>query len=164
MMAGINTRVVRRTNALLDFPYGKDFKYEEVTVYSSKKKAKKSFLFLGLFVLGLRFSLTRKLIHKTFLPSPGEGPGFEEREKGLFKFRITPKDWSSDFYVTVEGFKDPGYGSTSIMLGEASLCLLKDSKETTPHFGVLTPASGMGMALIDQLNDNKIHFKVEGPS
>ena len=65
--------------------------------------------------------------------------------------------------MTVEGFKDPGYGSTSIMLGEASLCLLKDSKET-PHFGVLTPASGMGMALIDQLNDNKIHFKVEGPS
>ena len=89
---------------------------------------------------------------------------FEEREKGLFKFRITPKEWNSDFQVTVEGFKDPGYGSTSIMLGEASLCLLKDSKETTPLFGVLTPASGMGMALIDQLNDNKIHFKVEGPS
>ena len=85
LMAGINTRVVRRTNALLDFPYGKDFKYEEVTVYSSKKKAKKFLLFLGLFVLGLRFSLTRKLIHKAFLPSPGEGPSFEQREKGLFK-------------------------------------------------------------------------------
>ncbi len=164
MMAGINTRVVRRTNALLNFPYGEDFKYEEVSVYSSKKKARKFLLFGGLFVLGLKFSLTRKLVHKVFLPKQGDGPSFEQREKGSFKFRITPKDWNSDFYVSVEGFKDPGYGSTSIMLGEASLCLLKKSEETTPLFGVLTPASGMGMALIDQLNDNQIHFKIEGQS
>ena len=160
MMAGINTRVVRRTNALLNFPYGEDFKYEEVSVYSSKKKAQKFLLFGGVFVLGLKFSLTRKLVHKAFLPKQGDGPSLEQREKGSFKFRITPKDWSSDFYVSVEGFKDPGYGSTSIMLGEASLCLLKKPEETTEVFGVLTPASGMGMALIDQLNDNQIHFKI----
>ena len=164
MMAGINTRVVRRTNALLNFPYSEDFKYEEVSVYSSKKKAQKFLFFGGLFVLGLKFSFTRKLVHKVFLPKQGDGPSFEQREKGSFKFRITPKDWSSDFYVTVEGFKDPGYGSTSIMIGEASLCLLKKPEETTPLFGVLTPASGMGMALIDQLNDNQVHFKIEDQS
>ncbi len=164
IMAGINTRVVRRTNALSNFYYGEDFKYQEVSVFSSKKKARKFLLFGGLFLLGVKFSLTRKLIHKAFLPKQGDGPSLEQRENGLFKLRIAPRDWSSDFYVTVEGFKDPGYGSTSIMIGEASLCLLKKPEETTETFGVVTPASGMGMTLIDQLNENQVHFKIEGQS
>ena len=37
-MAAINTRIVRRTNALLGYAYGKDFRYSEVMSFAPGPK------------------------------------------------------------------------------------------------------------------------------
>jgi short subunit dehydrogenase-like uncharacterized protein len=51
--------------------------------------------------------------------------------------------------VSVQGDRDPGYGSTSKMISEAAICLLQDAPQTPG--GIWTPASSMGQQLIDRL-------------
>jgi short subunit dehydrogenase-like uncharacterized protein len=91
-------------------------------------------------------------IAKRFLPSPGEGPNKETREKGYFDIRlygIHPEDRSKDMQAQVTGDRDPGYGSTSKMLAESAVCLAKDDLDCGG--GIWTPASAMGEALIERL-------------
>ena len=52
----------------------------------------------------------------------------------------------------VTGDRDPGYGSTSKMLGEAAVCLAKDDLPDT--FGVITPSISMGDAFLKRLTEN----------
>jgi short subunit dehydrogenase-like uncharacterized protein len=155
IMAAINTRVVRRSHALNDYPYGKDFRYDEAM--SSGKgligrlKGYAGLVALGALMVGKPESLYRKLLGKV-LPSPGEGPSLAERETGYFNFTVIGKFKDGKVMTAkVTGDRDPGYGSTSKMLGESAVCLALDGKAGSQASGVLTPSTAMGDALLTRL-------------
>ena len=162
VMAGINSRVVRRSNALLAHRYGKDFLYSEVTRTSGgpagAAKAGSISAGTGAFFGALAFPPTRKLLERFALPSPGEGPSREAIEKGYFKVIHSARTNGKEIgRVTVRGKRDPGYGATACMLGEAAICLARDPL-TSPG-GILTPASAMGRELVDRLNKQDVTFE-----
>ncbi len=170
VMASINTRVVRRSNALTDWRYGRDFRYAEVTGYPSGLKGRLAAGAmaggLGAFVAALRWGPTRSLLSATLLPSPGEGPSRKTRENGFFNITLHGSGSAADgkrFELTarVIGHKDPGYGETAKMLGEAAYCLALDGTGLESDGGVLTPASAMGMTLVNRLCRAGMVFKVE---
>jgi short subunit dehydrogenase-like uncharacterized protein len=62
--------------------------------------------------------------------------------------------------VSVQGDRDPGYGSTAKMLGEAAVCLVRDTPELPG--GVWTPGAAMRGRLIDRLQANAgLTFSIE---
>jgi short subunit dehydrogenase-like uncharacterized protein len=155
IMAGINTKVVRRSNALMDYSYGKDFRYDEATMSGPgfKGRIKGIMTALPLLMMTAKPGSILKHFANRILPKPGEGPTKEQRENGFYNLRFyaTLEDDSTAF-VKVTGDKDPGYGSTSKMLGESAVCLAKDKLPEVS--GVLTPAVAMGDALVDRLEKN----------
>ncbi len=156
VMAAINTKIVRRSNALLDFAYGADFLYDEAVVVGKglggRLKATGTALGLAGFMLGSAFDFTRGLIAKR-LPKPGEGPNAKQREKGFFNLLFTGTTADGrKLQVKVTGDRDPGYGSTSKMLGESAVCLAKDVENAGG--GVLTPVSAMAEPLLPRLTGN----------
>ena len=160
IMAAINTRVVRRSNALLGFPWGEEFRYDEATLTKSRSRATLFSLAGGVGLLTLALGPTRKLAQR-FLPKPGEGPNREQREAGFYEvffLGIDPEDRTRDTVVKVSGNLDPGYGSTSRMLGEAAVCLAKD--DITVGGGFWTPASSLGDAYLHRLT-GKAELKFE---
>jgi short subunit dehydrogenase-like uncharacterized protein len=157
VMAGVNTRVVRRSHALAGYPYGREFRYREAVMTGKGPggwlKGSMMTLALGGLVLGISFSPTRRLLQKFFLPSPGEGPGPEAREAGFFNLMQVGKlPDGSTIRTRITGDRDPGYGSTSKMLAESAVCLAKDELDSPG--GVLTPAAAMGNALLRRLREN----------
>ncbi len=157
VMAGINTKVVRRSNALQGYPYGKDFRYDEAVMTgkgaSGRLKGATMMLGLGGFYFFAGMSFTRKLLYKFVLPEPGEGPNKEQRENGFFNLRqFGVLDDGTVMRTKITGDRDPGYGSTSKMLAETAVCLAKD--ELSTGGGVLTPAAAMGTALLKRMRDN----------
>jgi short subunit dehydrogenase-like uncharacterized protein len=161
VMAAINTRVVRRSNALLDYPYGADFRYDEAVITGAGISGSIKGLLLSSAmagaVAGAVLPPVRYLMGKFLLPSPGEGPDADARESGYYKILFHGR--TSDGQVltaTLSGQGDPGYGSTSRILAEAALCLAAD-KTGLPkprRGGSLTPAAAMGDALLDRLRDH----------
>ena len=157
VMAGVNTRVVRRSNALAGYPYGRDFRYREVTMtgrgISGWLKGTTMTLGLGLLVLGISMGPTRRLLQKFLLPKPGEGPSRELQQSGFFNLmQIGKLPDGAVLRTRITGDQDPGYGSTSKMLSESAVCLAKDKLDTAG--GVWTPASAMGPQLLDRLREN----------
>jgi short subunit dehydrogenase-like uncharacterized protein len=151
IMAAVNTRVVRRSNALLDFVWGENFRYDEATLDSSRYTAVRNSVAGAVGMVTLALGPTRKLAQR-FLPKPGEGPTLAQREAGyyeLFFLGINPQDRSMDTLIKVSGDMDPGYGSTSKMLGEAAVCLAKD--KLTEGGGCWTPASALGGKYLQRL-------------
>ncbi|MDZ7785104.1 MAG: saccharopine dehydrogenase NADP-binding domain-containing protein [Halioglobus sp.] len=154
IMAGINTRVVRRSNALLGFPWGRDFRYDEAILNRSRAQAVSQTLAIGGGMLAMALGPTRALARR-FLPKPGEGPDRAQREAGSYEILflgIDPEDRGRDTRVRVRGDRDPGYGSTSRMLGEAAVCLARD--EPVVEGGFWTPASALGQSYLERLQDN----------
>jgi len=165
VMAAYSTRVVRRTNALLGWAYGRDFRYSEVTRFSGGPVglARALGLAAGLraFLAALSTPLVRGAIAK-WMPKPGDGPTKEQRDRGGFRVRIVGRgapDSVGRAAVVVEGRSDPGYGETAIMLGESALCLAFD--ELPARAGVLTTASAMGAPLLTRLRRAGMGFRVE---
>jgi short subunit dehydrogenase-like uncharacterized protein len=155
VMAVVNTRVVRRSNALMDWAYGKGLRYREVMEAGGgplgAAKAGAVVGGLGGLVAGLSFPPTRLVLDR-LLPDPGEGPSEESREKGFFRMEITTTTSSGRrFRCRIGASGDPGYKATAVMLGEAGLCLAGDTDVTPQVGGVLTPATAMGSALTDRL-------------
>jgi len=151
IMAAVNTRVVRRTNALLDFPWGNDFSYGEAVLCKSRFQSLGNAMSGNIGMAALAMGPTRKLARR-FLPKPGEGPSQHTREKGFYEIffhGVHPDDKSKDMRLKVTGDMDPGYGSTSKMLAEAAVCLAKDEIDVAGGFW--TPASAMNKLLIDRL-------------
>jgi short subunit dehydrogenase-like uncharacterized protein len=155
VMAGINTRVVRRSNALQGWAYGRRFRYREVTGFGTGPAAP----VLGAAVsaalkaveAGLAFGPSRALLGQ-LLPAPGQGPGEKTRRTGLFRMQIHTRTSAGVRYLgTIEAPGDPGYAATSVMLGESALCLALDRDRLPDRAGVLTPATAMGTALADRL-------------
>lgn len=165
VMAGINTRVVRRSNALLDYAWGKEFSYREVMAmkrgFRGWWKAQQLTIGLAAFV-GLAWPRpTRKLLTSTVLPAPGEGPSPEAQERGFFRIRLIGTGNAGRMEVIVRGKRDPGYGATSRMLTESALCLALERDSLPDRFGVLTPASGIGAILVKRLKNADVTFKVD---
>ena len=159
VMAAVNTRVVHRSNALMDYAWGKAFKYDEAMMMgdglTGRLRAAAFATGIGAFMLGGYFTPTRFLMKKTLLPKPGEGPSPEARESGFYKLYLVGKDADgNEMRVTVKGDRDPGYGSTSKMLGETAMCLLTEIGKKDLNGGFWTPATAMGQKLIDRLSAN----------
>jgi short subunit dehydrogenase-like uncharacterized protein len=157
VMAGVNTRVVRRSNALAGYPYGRDFRYREATIsgrgFSGWLKGTVMTLGLGALVLGISMGPTRKLLKKFVLPKPGDGPNRELQKTGFFNLmQIGTLPDGTVLRTRITGDQDPGYGSTSKMLSESAVCLAKDQLDT--RGGVWTPASAMGARLLARLREN----------
>lgn len=154
VMALINERVVRRSNALMGFPWGRDFNYDESQLCTSRAQALAISLGMGAAMLTASNTLGRNAMAR-LLPKPGEGPDREAREKGFFELFFHaehPQDSKKSLRARVSGDRDPGYGATSRMLGEAAVSLAKDP--ATVGGGVWTPASALASALIPRLEQN----------
>lgn len=158
VMAAINTRVVRRSHALAGYPYGKDFQYEEAMVSGKgligRLKGYAGLAALGAIMAGKPDSLYKKVLNQ-FFPKPGEGPDKEEREAGFYKFIVVGVFRDGEIITAeIAGDRDPGYGSTSKMLGESAACLALDKDKTPQVSGVLTPSIAMGDSLLERLENH----------
>lgn len=154
VMAGINTRVVRRSHALAGYPWGRDFRYREAVLTgqgaSGRIKGALMNAALGGLVVGISLSPTRAILKKFFLPEPGEGPDRELQHSGFFDLRQVGHLPDGRVVKTrITGDQDPGYGSTSKMLAESAVCLAQD--ELSSPGGVLTPSVAMGDDLLARL-------------
>ncbi len=152
VMATINTRNVHRSNLLMGFPYGKEFIYDEMVLTGAGEKGEAN----------------AKLVVAANAemggpggPKPGEGPSKEEREKGLYDLLFVGiGEGGGGVRVAVRGDRDPGYGSTSKMIAECAICLLRDTPEVLG--GIWTPGAAMGNKLIKRLVDHAgLTFEVE---
>jgi short subunit dehydrogenase-like uncharacterized protein len=154
-MAGINTRVVRRSNALQGWAYGRRFRYREVTGFGAGPAAPllagAASSALKAAEAGLAFGPSRALLAR-LLPSTGQGPGERARRTGYFRIQIHARTSAGGRYLgAVEAQGDPGYAATSVMLGETALCLALDRDQLPDQAGILTPATAMGAALAARL-------------
>jgi len=157
VMAGVNTKVVRRSHALAGYPYGRGFRYDESLMsgrgFSGWLKAWFMTLGLGALVFLASFTPTRKLLQRFVLAQPGEGPDRQLQQQGFFNLmQIGVLADGTVLRSRITGDQDPGYGSTSKMLSECAVCLAKDELDGVG--GVLTPAAVMGAPLIDRLRKN----------
>ena len=149
-MAPINTKNVHRSNMLQNHAYGKDFLYNEMWVAGPGEEGEQI----------AKMMATANPMSGDDVPKPGEGPSKESREAGSYDVLFCADIEGSVISASVTGDMDPGYGSTSKMIAESAICLVKDSAEL--EGGIYTPASSMGRKLIKRLVDNAgLTFNVE---
>lgn len=159
VMASINTRVVHRSNMLLEMDYGKRFQYDEAVLagpgFKGLTKAQLITMGLGAFLAGASIPPSRWCLEKFVLPKPGEGPSLEAQANGFFDIRFFGTTESGETIVAkVTGDRDPGYGSTAKMISEAAICLAKDPIVQQKSGGFWTPATMLGEPLIQRLEQN----------
>lgn len=155
-MGPMNSKIVRRTNALLGYPYGEEFRYGEARAVaggvSGRIKAKAEALGYVAFVSAVGFPPTRALLKKYVLPASGEGPDRATRESGQWKVVLIGKlDDGTTLKLLVAGQGDPATDSTTRMLTESALCLAEDAEKIPVGGGSWTPAAAMGDLLFDRL-------------
>jgi short subunit dehydrogenase-like uncharacterized protein len=150
VMATINTKNIHRSNLLLGHAYGEDFVYDEMMLTGPGEAGE---------------AVAKAVAEDKSMASdpikPGEGPTREERENGFYDVLFVGYNDSGDTVrVSVKGDKDPGYGSTSKMIAESAVCLLKNPDAASG--GIWTPAAALGMLLVDRLQANAgLTFAVE---
>jgi len=141
IMATINTKNVHRTNFLAGFPYGEDFRYDEMMLTSPGEAGQAA------------ANAVADMLKNPFgakPPKPGEGPSREERENGFYDVLfIGEMPGGERLHFGVKGRYDPGYGSTSRMLAETGMALLGSE---VPG-GVGTPGYFLGEALVKRLEE-----------
>jgi len=164
LMSGINTRIVRRSNALLGHPYGRDFRYDEAVDAGrgmrGKLRAAAFSAGLSAFTGAAALAPTAWLLRSFVLPSPGEGPSADERARGRFRISVFGESGGERpvrVRTRIAVDLDPGYGATARMLAESALCLARGEADGLPG-GVLTPASALGMPLIERLRSAGFTF------
>ena len=155
IMAAINTRIVHRSNALSAGRYSRAFRYDEAVSTGRGLRgcltAVGAGVGLSVFMLASALGPTRAVLQR-FLPAPGEGPSPEAQARGFFDLRFFGRTASGrSVRVKVTGDRDPGYGSTAKMLGEAAMCLAFDVPRDTVAGGFWTPATIFGDRLVARL-------------
>ena len=149
-MAPINTKNIHRSNKLLNHIYGEDFRYNEMWIMGPGEEGKKAAETVAM----------ANPIGGEDAPKPGEGPSREKRENGNYDILFCADVDGEVFKASVSGDMDPGYGSTSKMITESAICLVKECQHLDG--GIYTPASSMGEKLIKRLEDNAgLSFKIE---
>ncbi len=163
IMSRFNSAIVRRTNALMKFTYGKDFIYDEVTTYPkvpfSRIKAEINRIGLGIIIFCFYFRFPRWILKNTLLPKPGEGPSEKARVNGYFILDLIGTEKNKNFKVNISCKSDPGYSGTALMIAESALCLALDMDILPQNHGILTPATAMGKTLIKRLTKAGMKFK-----
>lgn len=151
IMAAINTKNVHRSNYLLDYAYGKDFRYDEMMLTGPGDKGE---------AVANHVANDKSLGDKDG-PKPGEGPSKDERENGFYDVLFTGQHANGDIYsASVAGYLDPGYGSTSRMISESAICLAQSQDNIAGGFYTSAPA--MGNTLIERLEKNAgLVFRIE---
>jgi short subunit dehydrogenase-like uncharacterized protein len=157
VMAAINTKNVHRTNALLGYPYGRDFTYDEMQATGDGPEGQRRAIAAmrqsrtQMTLLGIPF--TRGLLKRFALPKPGQGPNKHARETGYYDVLVIGDGPDGrSLRVAVKGDRDPGYGSTSKIISEAALCL-KDTPRAQTGGGIWTASAAMGEPLITRLHE-----------
>jgi short subunit dehydrogenase-like uncharacterized protein len=163
--------VVRRSNALLGWAYGRQFRYREVSGYGAGRagavRAAAATTAMGALAAGLTYPRTRRLLVGRVLPGPGQGPSEQTRRNGRFRIEIHTRTSAGRHYrarVAAQG--DPGYQATSVMMGESALALVLDRERLPGRAGVLTPATALGTVLTDRLRAAGMTFeakRLDGP-
>ncbi len=156
VMAAINTRIVHRSNALAGNAYGDKFRYDEgMMMGSGIAGAARAYGLtggMGGFMLAAAMPPTRWVLERFVVPKPGEGPSQESQDKGFYDIRFFGQTRSGEtIQAKVYGDKDPGYGSTAKMLGQAAVCLAKDIGKNDKAGGFWTPSTIFGEKLIERL-------------
>ena len=157
VMASFNTRIVARSASINH--YGDGFRYIEYSDFGAGPKgavtAAAVAAGLGIGLAGFAFAPTRALLDRV-LPKPGEGPSEEAQAAGRFRMEVTGEATNGARYrTTVAAPYDPGYSGTAVMLGQAALALLEDGDALPDAAGVLTPATAIGMPLVERLREHK---------
>ncbi len=150
IMAAINTKNIHRSNFLLGHQYGEDFRYDEMLLTGDGEQGKAAADYVA----------KDDSIGKSDL-QPGDGPTPEERENGNYDAIFAGQNCEGELMISsVQGDRDPGYGSTSKMLAEAAICLLENPDLAAG--GLWTPAAALGQALIDRLQAHAgLTFQIE---
>jgi short subunit dehydrogenase-like uncharacterized protein len=162
VMAQYNTRVVRRSNALLGYAYGRELRYAERMSFGRSPLgavlAGGTAATLPLGEAAFGFGPARRVLDRV-LPKPGTGPSPQTRQKGWFRMDVsTTTTTGASYDAVVAGSGDPGYAATAVMMGESALCLAFD--EIPDRAGVLTPATAMGEVLADRLRAQGMELSV----
>ncbi len=165
VMAEVNTRVVRRSNALMGWAYGRELRYREVMGFGggvlAPVLAAGAAAGFGALYAGMQWRPTESLVSRV-APSPGEGPSERARENGYYRIETHTRTSEGRRYVcriAAEG--DPGYKATAVMFSESALALALDGERLPDRAGVLTPASAIGAALADRLRAAGHTYQVE---
>jgi short subunit dehydrogenase-like uncharacterized protein len=155
VMAAFNTRVVRRSNALQEWAYGRVLRYAEVL--GSGRGPLGAVAAVGVtgglfaFLTAMTIPPTRALLDRV-LPAPGSGPSAATRERGWFRMAVDAATESgARYHAEVRGHGDPGYTATAVMLGESGLALALDGDRLPARAGSLTPATALGTVLVERL-------------
>lgn len=148
MMAMINTKAVHRSNYLLGLPWGENFQYDEMQILPGDPAQTGD--------VDDPFAMSANL-------KPGDGPTKEQREEGFYDvIFVGTDDDGNRLQACVKGDMDPGYGSTSKMLAESAICLVRDVPQERTGGGCWTTASAMGPELINRLQDHAgLSFSIE---
>jgi len=164
LMAVANTRVVRRSAALMEQnqkPYGNNFTFGEHGLFSTKRMARLASY--GLLMVFIVISTPIKHLFRPFLKKPGEGPSQEQQDNGWFRSTFVAFSEDGEKKVcSMYGSGDPGYKSTAKLVCESAIALAQsnDLPGGNEYGGVLTSAVGLGEVLIDRLKNAGIEFKV----
>ena len=149
-MAPINTKNIHRSNALMGHKYGESFMYNEMWISGPGDEGK---------AIADMIAGTNPIAGDD-APKPGEGPSREKRENGNYDILFCADVDEEIIKASVTGDMDPGYGSTSKMITESAICLIKDVPDL--EGGIYTPASSLGTKLIRRLEANAgLKFKIE---
>lgn len=151
VMATINTKNIHRSNYLLNHDYGEDFTYDEMMLTGPGENGE---------AMAKAVAADKSMAEST--RKPGEGPSPEERESGYYDVLFVATSPQGEMLkASVRGDRDPGYGSTSKMIAESAVCLLRNPALASG--GVWTPAAALGETLIECLQENAgLSFKLEG--
>jgi len=149
-MAPINTKNIHRSNALMNHKYGENFMYNEMWISGPGDEGK---------AIADMVASTNPIAGED-APKPGEGPSREKRENGNYDILFCADLDENVVKASVAGDMDPGYGSTSKMITESAICLVKEAPDLLG--GIYTPASSLGTKLIKRLEANAgLTFKIE---
>lgn len=164
MMESINTRVVRRTNALLGYPYGRAFHYREV------QAVPRGLTGLGRLMVGmgmtwgmsaLRWGFARRLLSRR-LAKPGKERGTRGAPRGDFHLQLAAEsEEGMRLSARISAQEDPGIHGTAKMLCESALSLVLDTSVLPERSGVLTPAAALGLPLVERLRAAGMTFEVQ---
>ena len=169
VMAGINTRVVHRSNALSGYAYGQGLRYDEAVIagrgVAGGLAATGISAAMAGFMLTAAIGPSRWALRRFVLPAQGEGPSPQAQLRGFFDLRFLGRtDDGRTLRAKVTGDRDPGYGSTAKMLGEAAACLAQDLDHKDKPGGFWTPATAFGDRLIERLQAHAgVRFELVAP-
>jgi short subunit dehydrogenase-like uncharacterized protein len=156
LMALYNTRCIRRTNALLNWVYGRQFRYKETASMGSSLAAPAMAAMTNATIAGA--SRLGAAYLRMFPPgllervSSRSSTASDDASRGHYLVETyTTTTQGVRYMASMAQQGDPGYAATSVLLGESALALALDRDQLPDRRGVLTPVAAMGDVLAARL-------------